>query len=138
MDNVLYSEARAVAMQDTDAAGVIYFAAPLTWHESALMGWLRSIGHPISQSLASGYAFPCVHVEADYALPLRVDDPIVIRLHASKVGKSSFGLTSKIYRADLAAVTVRAAYVWASNNQNVGAFASAALPNWLRAALGGA
>jgi YbgC/YbaW family acyl-CoA thioester hydrolase len=122
-------------MADTDSGGVIYYGAPFPWHEQALLGWFDSIGHRISEILANGHAFPCVHSEADYLKPLRVDDIVEVRLHAGRVGISSFQTETRIWKDELAAV-VRATYVWAEGHPRT-SVKSAPMPTWLRDALTG-
>lgn len=123
-------------MADTDAAGVIYYACVFRWHEAAMMEWLDVAGQPIGKLLADGFAFPCVHSEADYLHPLRVDDQLDIRLGTGRVGTKSFELVSEGSLGEQTAVRVRAVYVWAHlatprNPQ----FRPAALPAWLVSAL---
>jgi acyl-CoA thioesterase FadM len=120
-------------MADSDAGGVIYYGAPYPWHEAALLGWLAEIGRPISAILRSGNAFPCVHSEADYRRPLRVDDVVDVRLHTLAVGSSSFQLQTEVWLQELS-VVVRAVYVWSTGDPREG-MKSTPLPPWLRSAL---
>lgn len=73
-----------VTMGDTDAAGIIYFGAPVGWAERMITEWLAESGWPLSEQLGSGWGMPAVHLEVDYSRPLRLDDRIVgtLRSHA--------------------------------------------------------
>lgn len=69
-----------VVMGDTDAAGVIYFAAPLHWAERMFTEYLAEIGEGTSAMLRDGRGFPLVHMDVDYFTPFRLDDRVVARL----------------------------------------------------------
>lgn len=89
-----------VSMGDTDAAGIIYFAAPARWTERLIGDWLAESGIPTSSMLSSGFGLPAVHVELSYHCPLRLDDVVqgTLRLHA----KSQHSVT---WRAEFALST---------------------------------
>jgi acyl-CoA thioester hydrolase len=91
----LGAERFRVTMADTDAAGLIYYAAPLRWAERLLMELLRQCGLPISGMLREGHGTPVVKAEVDYQHPLRLDDVVDGTLHARAVGRRSFTLESR-------------------------------------------
>jgi 1,4-dihydroxy-2-naphthoyl-CoA hydrolase len=133
--HLLWVETRRVIMADSDSGGVIYYSAPYPWHEHALLAWFDSIGHRITDTLAGGQAFPCVHSEADYLKPLRVDDIVDVRMYTAHIGRSSFGLETEFWHGERAGV-VRTTYVWAEGHPRSGV-KSAPLPGWLRDILNG-
>jgi acyl-CoA thioester hydrolase len=112
----LCAERFRVAMADTDAAGIIYYAAPLRWAERLLMELLRECGLPISGMLREGHGTPVVKVEIDYRHPLRLDEVVDGTLHAHGVGPRSFSLESRFVPAPNSepAVTVRTTMVYVS------------------------
>ncbi|MEU3617028.1 thioesterase family protein [Streptomyces sp. NPDC006872] len=88
-----------VAMGDTDAAQVIYFAAPTRWAESMSSEWLADAGFATSQMLATGFGLPAVHAELSYRSPLRLDDELDATLWLDKLSKRSL-----TFRSDFALV----------------------------------
>ncbi len=78
---VLFAERRAVRFQDIDAAGIIYFARVQEYFHDAFVGYLRQVGLGLPEILSQGkWGLPLAHAEADYLLPLRFGDEIVVEL----------------------------------------------------------
>lgn len=88
-----------VAMGDTDAARVIYFAAPTRWAESMSSEWLADVGFATSRMLATGFGLPAVHAELTYRGPLRLDDELDATLWLDRLSKRSL-----TFRSDFALV----------------------------------
>jgi acyl-CoA thioester hydrolase len=132
----LADERFRVAMVDTDAAGIIYYAAPLRWAERLLMELLRECGLPISVMLREGHGTPVAKVEIDYRHPLRLDDVVDGTLHAHGLGLRSFCLESRFCQVPNCepAVTVRTRMVYVSG-LNVGRVRAEPLPPPLAARL---
>ncbi|MEA2615701.1 MAG: acyl-CoA thioester hydrolase [Chloroflexota bacterium] len=112
----LGAERFRVAMADTDAAGIIYYAAPLGWAEGLSMELLRHCGLPISGMLHRGHGTPVVRVEVDYQYPLRLDDVVDGTLHVRALGLRSLTLESRfcLFPNSEPAVTVTTTMVYAS------------------------
>ena len=68
-----------VYYEDTDAAGVVYYANYLRFCERARTEWLRVFGFS-QQALmdGQGIAFVVRRVEASYLLPARLDDELEV------------------------------------------------------------
>ncbi len=68
-----------VYYEDTDAAGVVYFANYLRFMERARTEWLRAIGfeHKLMHA-EHGVLFAVRHLEVDYKLPARLDDLLTV------------------------------------------------------------
>ncbi len=68
-----------VYYEDTDAAGVVYFANYLRFMERARTEWLRATGfeHKIMHA-DHGVLFAVRHLEIDYKLPARLDDLLTV------------------------------------------------------------
>lgn len=66
-----------VYYEDTDAAGVVYYANYLRYLERARTEWLHSLGHPVTE-LASrdGVVFVVRRVVADFHSPARLLDSL--------------------------------------------------------------
>lgn len=73
-----------IAFHDTDAAGIVHFANYFRLAEEAETHALASTGFRMD-----AYAYPRVHVEADYRAPLRFWDECEIRAGLVKTGNSS-------------------------------------------------
>jgi acyl-CoA thioester hydrolase len=116
-DESLRREAFHVTMGDVDAAGVLYFGAPLRWLDRLMGAWMREIGLPISGLLARGEGAPAVHTETDYRSPLRLDDPVEAVLSHLGHGRTSYTLGAEFSHAEAIkpAVEVRFTAVWASH-----------------------
>jgi len=88
-----------VAVGDTDAAQVIYFAAPTRWAERLSSEWLADVGFPTSKMLAAGFGLPAVHCELTYHSPLRLDDEVDATLWLDKLSTRSL-----TFRSDFALI----------------------------------
>jgi 1,4-dihydroxy-2-naphthoyl-CoA hydrolase len=80
-------------MDDTDAAGVIYFANQLQIAHEGFENFLDSIDLGVRHMLEkTDYRIPIVHVESDYKAAIRVGEPLEIRMTVERIGESSFTL----------------------------------------------
>ncbi|MGW2052011.1 acyl-CoA thioesterase [Streptomyces sp. NPDC001858] len=87
-----------VAVGDTDAARVIYFAAPTRWAERMSSEWLADVGFPTSKMLAAGFGLPAVHCELSYHSPLRLDDELDATLWLDRLSTRSLTFRSDFAR----------------------------------------
>ncbi len=75
---------------DTDATGVMFHANHLVFAERARTDALRARGAPVSELIAEhGLHFLVRRVEIDYWRPLRLDDRVVLRTTAGRLGAST-------------------------------------------------
>lgn len=66
-----------VRFQDTDAAGIVFYARVFDFFHDAYAALLTAAGAPLHQVIARReWAAPLVHAEADYVAPLRFGDEI--------------------------------------------------------------
>lgn len=132
---VLARSRRRVGMASVDAAGIIYFAAPLPWAEGLFTDWLADHGHPMTRILAHGAAFPIVESQTSYRVPLRLDDLVDLELSAAAVGERSFTMRTRMSRATdgVVAVEVRLVHVFVSGLQ--AQMRATTIPPWLRSCL---
>ena len=66
-----------VYYEDTDLAGIVYYANYLKFIERGRSEWLRALGIDQARLRAeSGHVFAVRRVEADYLRPARFDDLI--------------------------------------------------------------
>jgi YbgC/YbaW family acyl-CoA thioester hydrolase len=100
-------------MNDTDAAGVIYFANQFRIAHEAFEQFLDSVNLGVAHMLESTeYRFPIIHAEADYKAPLKVGDALTINMTVDRVGDSSVALLfSLLDRHDKEVGTVKIVHV---------------------------
>ena len=88
-----------VYYEDTDAAGVVYYANYLRFCERARTEWLRSMGYHQSVLLeTAGVAFVVRSVQADFKRSARLDDALNVISSVAKLGHASLVFSQKIFR----------------------------------------
>jgi YbgC/YbaW family acyl-CoA thioester hydrolase len=92
-----YLYRRIVRFQDTDAAGVVYFANILAMcheaYEASLTTAEINLKHFFSHS---DYAIPVVHATVDFRFPLFCGDEVLIELMPQLVNENSFKIQYKL------------------------------------------
>lgn len=90
-----------VRLNDTDAAGILYFANQFRFIHDAFDDFFESEGYSFHKMLYDeSFTFVIVHAEADYLAPLAISDKIEIHLSIANIGTSSFSVVYKIYKSD--------------------------------------
>jgi len=87
-----------VRYEETDAAGVVYYANYLVYFEVARVEALRAVGMPITEVERRGITFPAVSADCRYHSPARVDDLLDVALWTEHVGRASFGFRYEVRR----------------------------------------
>jgi acyl-CoA thioester hydrolase len=88
--------------EDTDAAGIVYYANYLKFIERARSEWVRELGIDQGRLRAeAGLVFAVRRVEADYLSPARFDDVIDVRSRLVAAGGARLVLDQDIWRGDL-------------------------------------
>lgn len=88
-----------VYYEDTDAAGVVYYANYLRFCERARTEWLRAIGFSQQRMLAEdGLAFVVRSVRADYRSPARLDDALDVVSTVTQLRRASITFGQRILR----------------------------------------
>ncbi len=67
-----------VYYEDTDLAGIVYYANYLKFIERARSEWVRALGLDQVQMRREGLIFAVRRVEADYLSPARFDDALTV------------------------------------------------------------
>ena len=92
-DLTTYTNRLTVRLQDTDAAGILFFANQLVFAHETYEKFLEeidcSLAHVFEQR---SYHIPLVHAEADYAKPVTVGDEIDVEMTVANIGNTSFTL----------------------------------------------
>lgn len=79
-----------VYYEDTDMAGIVYYANYLKYIERARSDWVRGLGVDQNALRAAGVVFAVARIEADYLAPARFDDLLevvtsVVQLRGARV-----------------------------------------------------
>jgi len=121
-----------VYYEDTDAAGVVYYASYLKFFERCRTEWLRTSGQGQQELLDSqGLVFVVRRVEIDYLRPGRLDDLLSIDLTLEKLGYAQILFRQRARRGEeiLVEGTVQVVCV------DFAKMKSAPIPGWLHAQL---
>jgi 1,4-dihydroxy-2-naphthoyl-CoA hydrolase len=91
MPGAVHPHRFTVALPDTDAAGVLFFAHLFRHAHDAYEAWMSSLGFPLHEMIRTGaVALPLVHAEADYRQPLRHGDLVTVELSLADLHPSRF------------------------------------------------
>ena len=88
-----------VYYEDTDMAGIVYYANYLKYIERARSDWVRSLG--IDQNrlrTAQGLVFAVRKITADYLQPAHFDEPLQITTEMTKLTSARLYLQQNVYR----------------------------------------
>lgn len=99
-----------VYYEDTDAAGVVYYANYLKFTERARTEWLRAQGFEQTDLARDhGVAFVVRSAAIEFLVPARFNDSLQVTVELIKVGAGQIELFQRVLRADelLASVAVR-------------------------------
>ena len=122
-----------VYYEDTDLAGIVYYANYLKFIERARTEWVRGLG--IDQTVLKNthdIVFAVRRVEADYLAPARFDDELVVETDVEKLTGARIVLTQDVLRGDAVLFRSRVTLVALT-----GAGGPARLPANIRQKLGG-
>jgi len=87
--------------EDTDAAGIVYYANYLRFIERARSDLVGEMGIDQAALLADqGVEFPVRRCEIDYIQPARLDDRLEVRTMVRKLAGASMNMDQDIYRGD--------------------------------------
>jgi len=90
-----------VYYEDTDAAGIVYYANYFRFMERARTEWLRSLGYEQDDLRREhGLVFVVRHVEADYLDPARFNDQLWVTCELIEHGRSALTMAQNVYRQE--------------------------------------
>jgi len=89
-----------VYYEDTDLAGIVYYANYLRFIERARSEMVRAAGIDQVEMKAQGLVFAVRRVEADYLSPARYDDQIEVRTRLDRVKGASFDMPQEVWRGE--------------------------------------
>lgn len=90
-----------VYYEDTDAAGVVYYANYLKFLERARTEWLRALGFELSEIERDfRRVFVVRHVSIDFLQPARLGDALAATVAVTEVGRSRLRLHQEVRRSE--------------------------------------
>ncbi|KAA6186026.1 acyl-CoA thioesterase [Thiohalocapsa marina] len=108
MSKPAYEHPFRVALHDTDAAGVLFFAHLFRRAHDAYEAWMASLGFPLPEMIREGrIALPLVHAEADYRRPLRHGDGVQVEISIAALETSRFSIDYRFQTEQGTAATAR-------------------------------
>lgn len=90
-----------VYYEDTDLAGIVYYANYLRFIERARTEWVRSLGVDQAELKARrGIVFAVRRLEADYLLPARFDDVLSVETEVAEATGARLVLRQSVRREE--------------------------------------
>lgn len=90
-----------VYYEDTDLAGIVYYANYLKFIERGRTEWVRDLGVDQARLKAeTGVVFAVRRVEADYLMAAKFDDVLTVRTGLAKLGGASLVVQQDVLRGD--------------------------------------
>ena len=88
-----------VYYEDTDAAGIVYYANYLKFAERGRTEMMRGLGFAHSGIAAEiGTLFTVRRLSADYRLPARLDDALTVETRIVEIGAATLRLDQRVCR----------------------------------------
>jgi acyl-CoA thioester hydrolase len=95
MSMAFHTEVR-VYYEDTDAAGIVYYANYLHFIERGRTELLRALGHDQSALMREGVAFAVRSANADFLRPARLDDLLTVETSLESLGRAQVVFAQRI------------------------------------------
>lgn len=100
-----------VYYEDTDLAGIVYYANYLKFIERGRSEWLRELGIDQAALKREGRVFAVRRIEADYLRPARYDDLLTVTTALHQAGRARIVLDQSVRRGDAVLFTARVTIV---------------------------
>ena len=98
-----FSYTRTVRFQDTDAAGVVYFANVLAMCHEAYETSLAASGINLKVFFSNPeVAFPIIHASVDFYRPMFAGDRLTIQLTPKQVTGDEFEIAYQVFSGEVA------------------------------------
>jgi acyl-CoA thioesterase FadM len=85
-----------VTLQHTDAVGVLFAAAPMTWAQLGFENLLRAAGHPLETVVFGEIHYPIVKLVVEHRRKLVLGTAIGVETYVERVGNRSVEVRSDI------------------------------------------
>lgn len=100
-----------VYYEDTDLAGIVYYANYLKFIERGRSEWLRAIGVDQTAMKAEGVVFAVRHLEADYLSPARFEDQLEVQSEVHAITPARVVMDQRVLRGGTVLFTARVTLV---------------------------
>lgn len=90
--NILFQYKFITRIHDIDGAGVLFFARNLYHAHDAYESFLNHHKQPIASILSSDFILPISHAEADFKIPVFLNEEITIEISLNDVKENEFSL----------------------------------------------
>ena len=89
-----------VYYEDTDLAGIVYYANYLKFIERGRSTLVREAGIDQNALKDEGHVFAVRHVAADYLAPARLDDMLRVETKVASIGRTKIVFDQRVFRDD--------------------------------------
>ncbi len=90
-----------VYYEDTDAAGVVYYANYLRFMERARTEWLRAIGFPLAEfEREHGVVFVVHRCDIEFRRPARLQDELAVTVEPGEAGATRLVARQRVLLGD--------------------------------------
>lgn len=90
-----------VYYEDTDMAGIVYYANYLRYIERGRSEWVRAVGMDQNRMKdEDGIVFAVRRIEADYLAPARLDDEVTVETWVETLGPARMVMGQRVLRGD--------------------------------------
>lgn len=100
-----------VYYEDTDLAGIVYYANYLKFIERARSEWLRAVGVDQLALKREGLVFAVRRVEADYLSPARFDDLLMVQSAIHAISPARIVMDQRVLRDERVLLSARVTLV---------------------------
>jgi acyl-CoA thioester hydrolase len=87
-----------VYYEDTDAAGIVYYANYFRFLERGRTEFLRGLGHDQHALMQEGIAFAVRSASAEFLKPARLDDLLTVETAIVALGRAQLSFAQRILR----------------------------------------
>jgi acyl-CoA thioester hydrolase len=104
---VIHCKEVRVYYEDTDMAGIVYYANYLRYIERARSDWVRDVGIDQLAMKDAGVVFAVRRVEAEYISPARFDDVLEVRTTLESLSAAKMVMAQEVWRGDALIFTAK-------------------------------
>ena len=90
-----------VYYEDTDMAGIVYYANYLRYIERARSDWVRDVGWDQLKMKAEGVGFAVRRIEADYIMPAVFDDVLEVQTELLSLSAARMVMAQRVLRDEV-------------------------------------
>ena len=87
-----------VYYEDTDAAGIVYYANYFRFIERGRTEFLRTLGHDQRAMMQEGIAFAVRSASAEFLKPAKLDDLLTVETTIASLGRAQLTFAQRILR----------------------------------------